>query len=346
MKKSILILVLTMLLFISAFILSSCDSKNQNADQETKSTEKTITTEQPTEASPTNDILPETDSYTEPLATEAKDTENTMTAEQPTETPPTNETLPETNRYTEPLVIETKARIRDDMPEFTFILTGKVINNIDHPYFSTCSAEKFEVYDEKGSVLLIFDFILEFDAGTHIPAVFKDTLGLKLIDMNFDGNKDIMLLCATGVKANTLYRTWLWDDETSQLVYNESLSNISSTNIDIDNKQILRECYHGSDNYTYEMYSYINNDLVATDILEIRESLEELSDGTLRIRRTYTEEKLINGVMEIVNELTVFTANSHERVGEEAIYYDESGFWQCASLKWLSEDEKKIRGIQ
>jgi len=55
MKKSILILVLTMLLFISAFILSSCDSKNQNADQETKSTEKTITTEQPAETSPTNE---------------------------------------------------------------------------------------------------------------------------------------------------------------------------------------------------------------------------------------------------------------------------------------------------
>lgn len=134
---------------------------------------------------------------------------------------------------------EINTRLHEDMPKYRFVATGVTRTTDD---WESGYVMGVEVYDETGIYLLSADFTQTFYDQVIGNAVYNqmmDTMGLHVVEVNFDGYKDVIILNTFGgVHSNTGYDCWLWNSETSSFIESESFSDICNPALDPEKKCI------------------------------------------------------------------------------------------------------------
>ncbi|MEL7623176.1 MAG: hypothetical protein AAGU12_06265 [Clostridiales bacterium] len=215
---------------------------------------------------------------------------------------------------------EIQARLHDDMPEYRFAATGTVQGSDEWAYGFVLG---LNVYDESGKSLLAADFSEILDGqvvGYHVYNEMMDTMGLHVVDVNFDEYKDVIILNTFGgAHSNTWYNCWLWDKQTSLFVPSKSFAEICNPAIDAEKKCIYSAGGSGAAYWGGMIYKFIDGEYVVTN------ELETGWDGL-------AEKALVNGEMEIVRQVSY--RDNDELLEREKQYYRDSGLWQLDHPHW------------
>lgn len=214
---------------------------------------------------------------------------------------------------------EVKSRLNESMPEYRFVATGKT--RMDEGFWGYIMG--LNVFDENGVSILSADFSeINDDEVYGNPAYneMMDTMGLHIVDVNFDGFKDVIILNSFGgAHSNTWYDCWLWDFETASFIKSESFGEICNPSLDPDKKCIYSTGGSGAAFWGGSIYQYINGKFVITN------SLDTYENGL-------TETELVDGKMEVVRQVTY--NNEPELLESEMEYYKNNELWQLDHARW------------
>jgi hypothetical protein len=250
-----------------------------------------------------------------PTATPALPTLTPETPEPAVETPEEPRDDPRLLSYT------LRARVRDDMPEYTFVVTGEWGDTSDAYAFAT----KIEAFDETSAV------ILSYDLETMMYAEMADTSGLHAADVNFDGFRDIIVLESFGgAHGNSWYHCWLWDEVSASFVYNESFGSICNPSIDREKQRVYSTGGSGAAYHAWHIFEFIDGNYAETSTLELMFSDYGAPSDSVR----WDESALIDGEMTIIRNIVV--PLSEYKVSELMTYTDPDGLWQLDNPRWYS----------
>lgn len=217
------------------------------------------------------------------------------------------------------------ACLQEDMPECRFVATGMTMSEDE---WASGFVMGLEVYDDKGNSLISADFSQTFDdevTGYPVYNQMMDTMGLHVTDVNFDGYKDVIILnCFSGAHANTWYDCWIWNSKTSSFVKSESFAYICNPALDPEKKCIYSTGGSGASYHGWDIYQYIDGEFVVTNSL----SNEWTNEGTAHI----IEQKLVNGVMEIVRD-DIIQEDNFDNLLSAAGYINDD-LWQLDNPRW------------
>ena len=267
-------------------------------------------TEQNTDEN-SHDTPPESSAEDEPDS--PQDDETSIKPPKPSKAPEQAD-APESHKY------EIRARVTDSMPDYRFVATGSIQGTEEWMYGFVLG---LDVYDETGALILSEDFSEVMDdgiVGYHVYNEMMDTMGLHVVDVNFDGYKDVIILNAfAGAHGNTWYDCWLWDTETSTFVASESFAGICNPALDPEKKCIYSAGGSGAAYWGGKIYRFLNGEFIVTN---------ELDTDWERL----TETKLVNGKTEIVRE--VFYGEDEKIIRDEQEYYRNNALWQLDNPRW------------
>lgn len=237
----------------------------------------------------------------------------------PSATPEPSSGLPdgfETHTY------EVTARLHDNMPEYRFVATGAVGSEEKR---STGFVLGLKGYDENGKQMLSKDFSQVWDGelvGYHVYNEMMDTMGLHVVDVNFDGYRDIIILNTfSGAHGNTWYDCWLWDPETSSFVFSESFAGICNPALDPEKQCIYSAGGSGAAYWGGFIYQFIDGAFVVTN--ELYTDWDGLE-----------ESALVHGQMETVRKVSYGDGVQSEILEKEQEYYKNSELWQLDHPHW------------
>jgi hypothetical protein len=215
---------------------------------------------------------------------------------------------------------EVRDRLHKDMPKYRFLAQGKTRDTED---YSVGFVMGMKVFDEKGRLILSSDFSdTSSDEVLGSPVYYKmmDTMGLHIVDVNFDGYKDVILLDNFfGAHSNTWYNCWLWNPKTFSFVESKSFTEICNPALDPKNKCIYSAGGSGAEFWGGSIYKYINGKFIMTNNLDANS-------------RGLTETKLVNGKMVVVRKVS-YTSGDKAEEGEVQ-YYKTSKLWQLDNPRW------------
>lgn len=222
------------------------------------------------------------------------------------------------DRYKD-VTYEVNASVHEGMPEYRFVATGRT--RMDEGILGDIM--RLDVFDDNGLSILSADFSEAYKdevIGSPVYNDMMDTMGLHVVDVNFDGYKDVIILNNfSGTYSNTWYDCWLWDSGTSSFVQSESFSEICNPALDPDKKYICSSGGSGTDYWGGSIYQYVDGEFVMTNNLDTYE-------GGL------VETELVNGKMEVVRQVTY--TNEAGRLEAEMEYYKNSELWQRDHPRW------------
>ena len=154
------------------------------------------------------------------------------------------------------------------------------------------------------------------------------------VDVNFDSKKDILLLDGYfGNQGAAYYDCFLWDNKTNSFIKNDSFYEIPNVSIDQNSCTVLGCWRNWAASHSYAMYKYMDGKFVM--ISELTE--EAVLDNTLKNnqeRWKYTDERLKDGKMQIVDQLTVVSPG----VGESEKFFKYGSYWDLNGDKWRHLD--------
>lgn len=212
------------------------------------------------------------------------------------------------------------ASLHESMPEYRFIASG-IVTGTDTWSFGYVMG--LEVFDENNTCILSEDFSLYYDdtlVGYAVYNEMMDTMGLHVVDVNFDGYKDVIILNDfSGAHANTWYDCWLWDVSTSSFVASDSFAQICNPALDPENECIYSAGGSGAAYWGGQIYKFIDGEFVLTN------DLYTDWDGLV-------EKKLTNGIMEIVREVKYEEGDQVYKSEQE--YYVNDELWQLGNPHW------------
>lgn len=228
---------------------------------------------------------------------------------------------------------EITTRVRGDMPEYRYTATG-IATGMDE--WSTGFITKLRVCDENNSPLLYISFAGN-GIGNPIFYNMMDTMGLHVVDVNFDGYKDVIILNSfSGAHSNTWYDCWLWNAENSAFAYSSSFADICNPAIDREEQCIYSSGGSGADIHSYNIYRFINHDfsiansLYWTHSVRVESSGEGETDVIAVEGVNLKEEQLVNGRMETIHD--GFFPN--EVADDLLAQYKSKEPWQLDSPRW------------
>jgi hypothetical protein len=215
---------------------------------------------------------------------------------------------------------EIGARLEKSMPEYRFVASG-LANGTD--MWSRGYVIGLEVYNESNAPILSEDFSENYYdtiIGYPVYNEMMDTMGLHVVDVNFDGYKDVIILNDfAGAHGNTWYNCWLWDVKTSSFVTSVSFTEICNPALDPENKCIYSAGGSGAAYWGGNIYKYIDGEFALTNVLDTYQ-------GGL------VEKKLVNGKMEIVREIQY--GDDNHIIRKEQEYYKKDELWQLDNPRW------------
>ena len=165
-----------------------------------------------------------------------------------------------------------------------------------------------------------------FDVGVRRLNV---TGGLIITDVNFDGQKDLLVL--NGHFGNQGFVTFSCFMGNGAAYDNErrgGFSPILNPSLDVENGRVLSTWRNMASSHSWAMYSFVDGLFVKTAVLTIE--LVFFEDGALVNERRYTDERLVNGVW----ETEVFWTRDYTEDELELMFYHEDSFWGLYSDKW------------
>ncbi len=150
---------------------------------------------------------------------------------------------------------------------------------------------------------------------------------LYAIDVNFDGEQDIVIPQSSSASASYL-SAFLWDRDTMQYIYAPTFENLA--NVALDTKRELVLSSRSSDrtvSYAISDYDEGSKDFV------VRKTLSYYPDETEE-NVIYKEKQLKNGRLQIVKEFIKPFTNYYTMDPEVANYYENHTEWQLNSSIW------------
>lgn len=221
---------------------------------------------------------------------------------------------PDTQTY------EARASLHKGMPEYRFVATGYQTDTQD---WHTGYVLGLDGYDENGSPILSADFSRIEEGkvvGNYVYNQMMDTMGLHVVDVNFDGYKDVIILSDfSGAHSNTWYYCWLWDEKTSSFITSKSFADICNPALDPEEKCIYSTGGSGAAFWGGYIYKFIDGEFVVTNELDTNE-------------HGLVERELVNGDMEVVREATYYFDEKAQE--KEREYYRTSKLWQLDNPHW------------
>lgn len=215
---------------------------------------------------------------------------------------------------------EVSIRLHESMPEYRFVATG-LTSGTDMGL--TGFVMGLEVYDENNVPILSEDFsetYYDILIGYPVYNEMMDTMGLHVVDVNFDGYKDVIILNNfAGAHGNTWYDCWLWDAKESSFVTSDSFAEICNPALDPVNKCIYSTGGSGADFWGGSIYRFIEGEFIVTN------SLDTDWDGLV-------EKELLNGKMEVVREVQF--NEDDQIIRNEQEYYKSDEMWQLDNPHW------------
>jgi hypothetical protein len=212
------------------------------------------------------------------------------------------------------------ARLHESIPEFRFVATGLATGT---DIGSMGYVIGLEVYDESNTLILSKDFSENYHdiiIGYPVYNEMMDTMGLHVVDVNFDGYKDVIILNNfAGAHSNTWYDCWLWDVKTSSFIASDSFAEICNPALDHDNKCIYSAGGSGAAYWGGRIYKFIDQGFSVTN------ELDTDWDGLV-------EKKLANGKMEIVRDIQF--GDDDQVIRNEQEYYKNDELWQLDNPRW------------
>jgi len=228
---------------------------------------------------------------------------------------------------------EIDANVNDSMPMYRFIASGVTDSDLYHVN-STDWYTKFglvtglDVLDTDGTTILSADFTGNSIGGNSIYLELMSTMGLHVVDVNFDGNLDVIVLDGFGgAHSNTWYDCWLWDPVASSFAECPSFSQICNPSIDPDKQCIYSTGGSGASNQLWEIYKFIKGQFVVANSLEYNIVYDK--NG---IAYQFHEEKLENGEMVTVRDKTVQTNDYYAAITSAG--YADDNLWQLNNPRW------------
>lgn len=213
-----------------------------------------------------------------------------------------NKLSPNEYLFTAPPIIF-KAIISSNLPKFCFKIMGDSVDD----YFD---AKFIEIWKEGDSIvnqIAKIPFCLYYDLNKVV--VLDRTF--EVVDMNFDGYKDIRLIHNAGVTGNNQYNAWLYSKTTGNFVYSDVLTYLSTAKFDTANKIIKTHNREGGPYQEVNFYKYFGNSLKKVTTIYSQMA----GDKYLR-----TTVRLINNKMIVVLEDFHYYQLSHEE--ELGIHYE------------------------
>jgi hypothetical protein len=228
--------------------------------------------------------------------------------------------------YYKEVTYEIKSSMSEDKPEYRFVAKGMTSDKTDE--WTIGSVMGLEVYDENDHLLLTVDFSeTYYDQVTGVPVYneMMDTMGLHVVDVNYDGYKDVIILNNySGAHGNTWYGCWLWNSKASSFEECESFADIYNPSLDSMKQCIYSTGGSGAGYQNWDIYQFIDGDFVVTNSL----SFEFTNDSSIH----YIEQKLENGEMESVRD-EVIQADSLEEAQNKSGYTNDE-LWELGNPRW------------
>ncbi len=222
----------------------------------------------------------------------------------------------------EPHTYEILASIHKDMPEYHFVAKGLTLSKQEGYSPGYGIVLSVEVYKESGD-LFFFEKISDEEDYEDYGDIFgemMDTMGFHVVDVNFDGYKDMIILESfAGMKGNTKYNCWLWDESEGVFVVSESFGKIYNPSLDSERKCICSRLSGGADVWGGEIYQYVDGEFIMTN-------------RVLADYKGLVETALVNGEMKIVRQVSF--AGDRQIVHKEHDYYKNNDFWQLDHPRW------------
>ena len=219
---------------------------------------------------------------------------------------------------------EISASLREDMPKYRFTATGMTRGTDE---WGSGYVMGLEVFDENGLSLLTADFSQTFRdevIGNYVYNIMMDTMGLHVADVNFDGYKDVIILCNFGgAHANTWYDCWLWNPETSSFIKSESFSEIYNPALDSEKINIYSAGGSGAGNREWDIYQFLDGKFVVTNSLSYKETNKGYH---------FMEQRLVSGGTEIVRD-DMIQEDSFDHALSAAGYINDD-LWQLNHPRW------------
>lgn len=221
--------------------------------------------------------------------------------------------------YTD-VVYEVNANLCRDMPEYRFVATG-IMCGVDE--WGMGFVMKLEIFDENDLSILSADFSETYHdevPGSPVYNQMMDTMGLHIVDVNFDGYRDVIILNSfSGAHSNTWYDCWLWDSEASLFVESKTFAEICNPALDAEKKCIYSAGGSGVAYWGGSIYRYIDGEFIITN------DLYTYQGGLV-------ETELVNGKMEVVREVSEIIED--EKIAAERKYYADHELWQLDHPRW------------
>jgi len=212
--------------------------------------------------------------------------------------------------------------LHEDMPKYRFEATGMTpVRETEE--WSSGYVMGLKIFDDNNLLILEADFLQTYggeELGYFVYNEMMDTMGLHVVDVNFDGYKDVIILNNFGgAHSNTWYDCWLWDSETAAFVESESFAEICNPALDPEKKCIYSTGGSGAAYWGGSIYQYINGKFVITN------DLNTYLDGLV-------ETELVNEEMVVVREVRYSDGDKTEAV--EMQCYQSSELWQLDHPRW------------
>jgi len=213
-------------------------------------------------------------------------------------------------------------KVADGERVYELIVTKKVVTSF-----------MYELYEQLEAVVFISEY--ENDEYQLLESVIVPgrignlTGGLILTDVNFDGEKDVLVSQGHfGNQGLVTFACFIQNDGKYDL--NTSFSDIPNPAIDGQNKKVLSTWRNMAVSHSWAMYSHIDGVFVQTDCLtQEPEDIGEGFDPEIYVWR-HEVEHFYDGNTEVEIYLT------SEYIDDEwiAMFYDENSYWGLFSDKW------------
>jgi len=214
-------------------------------------------------------------------------------------------------------------KVADGKRIYELIVTDAVVSSFLDGFYSSLEAIVFVSEYRNGEYQLLESLIVPERVGNL-------TSGLILSDVNFDGEKDILVSQGQfGVQGLVTFACFLYNNGVYEL--NTSFLYIPNPAIDVQNKKVLGSWRNLAASHSWAMYSYIDGVFDQTDCLtqEPEDTGDSGFDPEILVWR-HEVERLVNDHTEV----EVFLTSDYTEYEWNTMFNTENSFWGLSSDKW------------
>jgi len=204
-------------------------------------------------------------------------------------------------------------------------------------FVSECCSGPDDAYDEFYETKLFVsekrDNGYRCSSSFVVPGRYNASGGLILTDVNFDGQKDILVLLGCfGNQAAAKYACYLCDGGTYRIC--ESFSDILNPSVDVQNKRVLSTYRISADVHGWSMFSWAGDELLESDRLtQEPEETGEWIEGNYGVEIFVWKHEVDHFSGGNTRSEVYLTCDYTDDEWID-IFYDDNSFWGLFSEKW------------